>query len=97
MLDWKNNFGIKRICRIDLLKNQRVEKFCLPLLPLRPRTLRGMPPVDLYVPGGDHLLLNVGCPMEQLCHGSSIPVFGDPSDADPQQAGQEISRDLLLE
>ena len=36
---------------------------------------------------------------EQLCRVSSIPVFGGPSDADPppQQAGQGISYDLLLE
>ena len=56
-----------------------------------------MPPVDLSVTGGDHLPLNVCLSKKQLCHGSSIPVFGDPSDADSQQAGQEISHDLLLE
>ena len=51
------------------------------LLPFRPRTLIGIPPVDLSVTTGDHLLLNVGYPKEQLRNRSSEAVLGDPSDS----------------
>ena len=40
----------------------------------------GIAPKDLGMTGGDHLLLNVGCSKEKLCHCSPITVFGDPSD-----------------
>ena len=40
----------------------------------------GVPPKDFSVTGGDHFLLNVRLPKEQLCHGSSVAVFGDPTD-----------------
>ena len=50
-------------------------------LPFRPRTLIGVPPKDLCVSGGNHFLLNVGRPKEQLCHGSSIAIIGDPTDS----------------
>ena len=46
-----------------------------------PWTLIGIPPVDLCVTCGDHLLLNVGLSNEQLCHGSFVAVLGDPSDS----------------
>ena len=51
------------------------------LLPFCPRTLIGIPPVDLCVTTGDHLLLHVRLSKEQLCHGSSVAVLGDPSDS----------------
>ena len=51
------------------------------LLPFRPGTLIGIPPVDLCVTTGDHLLLHVRLSKEQLCQGSSVAVFGDPSDS----------------
>ena len=41
----------------------------------------GVPPKDFSVTGGDHLLPNVDRPKEQLCHGSSVAVFGDPTDS----------------
>ena len=53
----------------------------VPLLNLCPRTLIGISPVDLCVTTGDHLLLHVRLSKEQLCHGSSVAVFGDPSDS----------------
>ena len=51
------------------------------LLPFCPRTLIGISPVDLCVTTGDHLLLHVRLSKEQLCHGSSVAVLGDPSDS----------------
>ena len=51
------------------------------LLPFCARTLIGIPPVDLCVTTGDHLLLNVLLSKEQLSHGSPVPVLGDPSDS----------------
>ena len=51
------------------------------LLPFCPRTLIGISPVDLCVTTGDHLLLHVRLSKEQLCHGSSVAVVGDPSDS----------------
>ena len=41
----------------------------------------GIPPKDLSVTDGDHLLLHVRQSKEQLCHGSSVAVLGDPSDS----------------
>ena len=42
----------------------------------------GVPPKDFSVTNGDHLLLNVGLPREQLCHSAPVSVFGDPTDSD---------------
>ena len=41
----------------------------------------GVPPKDFSVTNGDHLLLNVDRPKEQLCHCSSVAVIGDPTDS----------------
>ena len=54
----------------------------------------GMAPKDLGMTSGDHLLLNVGCSKEKLCHCSLITVFGDPSDTNlltDQKASEMIS------
>ena len=40
----------------------------------------GVPPKDFSVTNGDHLLLNVGLPDEQLRHAAPVSVFGDPTD-----------------
>ena len=55
----------------------------LPVPTFRPRTLMGIPPKDLSVTDGDHLLLHVRQSKEQLCHGSSVAVLGDPPDSNP--------------
>ena len=41
-----------------------------------------VPLIDLSVTSGDHLMLNVRLPNEQLWHGAFVAVFGDASNSD---------------
>ena len=44
--------------------------------------LMSVPLIDLSVTSGDHLMLNVRLPNEQLWHGAFIAVFGDASNSE---------------
>ena len=41
-----------------------------------------VPLIDLTVTSGDHLMLNVRLPNEQLWHGAFVAVFGDASNSE---------------
>lgn len=41
-----------------------------------------VPLIDLSVTSGDHLMLNVRLPNEQLWHGAFVAVFGDASNSE---------------